>query len=886
VRALLACLLAAAPSLATAAPDRALEVAAGPPVRSHRPRAATAPPPALVGWHLTRDADTGVVSELWGGTVAAPGAIADPARAEAAARAFVGAHLERLAPGSRASDLIVLSNTRDGALRSVGLAQRAGGLPVIGGAIGVTFAHDRLVAVTSTALPYVVVSASPAGVAGPTNPAAARRWLAAAGHDAYLVGRGPRAILPLIRGPRDITYHLVDALELAATAGHERWTVYVAPDGTPLARASLLAHATGTLAFDVPVRWPAARQAYPATACAVTVDGAAATTDATGALTWPTAVAASVAPTTSGPVVHVHDATGATLSAALALAPGATTTWSLAATATADAQLTAFIHTGLAKDRARRINPAIAAWLDQPLDVSVNETGACNASSDQLGLYFDLGDAACENTGRIADVIYHEFGHSLHRASMLPGLGAFDVAMSEGLADFNAANLTGDPGFARGLTFDATPLRDLDPPGVERRWPRDINSDVHVTGLILGGALWDLRKRLIADLGQAAGVAAAERVFRGVLERAADIPGAYLAAQIADDDDGDLSNGTPHLCAIHHGFAPHGLAPDYPQTTIGSPTGDGPTITVPVTEPDVPGCQPVKVAAIAVDWQDGPEGGHLPLPRTAGAPAAAFTGTLPPLPDDTVVTYQVVVTYDDGTTERRPDNPADPRYQRYLGPVTTLWCDRFDAEPTSWHSAGVLGPEWQWATPTTTSADDPAAAFTGSHVYGTDVGPIDTYQNNQDSQATTPSVDVRGYHEVRLQYRRWLTVQDAAHDQATIEVDHAPRWTNATAADHLDREWRLHDLDLSSTLPRDWLTVTWRLKSDAAFTHGGWTLDDVCLVAVGPRDPLPCGSPGADACPAPSGLCAAGGDPRGLVPGLLVAALAITRRRRGVSSRS
>jgi hypothetical protein len=885
---LAACLLARV-DLVAAAPEAAIEVARGAPVRVDRQVTARAPVPArtaaalfATGWRLSWDADTGVATALWGGFVDAPGAVASGLVAERAARAFLAAHLDLLAPGATVDDFVVASDTRDGALRTLGLAQRWRGIPVVGGAVGFTFRDDRLFVITSTALPDVRPAAAAPAIADDDLREAARRWV----HDATATevragSRGRRVVLPLIRAGA-IAYQLAETVEVAAARGHQRWEVYLAADGTPLARASQLVHATGTLRFDVGVRSPlAARTAFPAPACAITVDGAPAVSDAAGAVSWPTAVATTLAVSPQGPQVRVHSVTGAPAATTVTLAPDGTATWSLAGDPLGDAQLSAFIHAGLAKERARRINPAVIPWLDQPLDVFVNEGEVCNASSDQTGLYFDLGDPTCENTGRLADVVYHEFGHSLHRASILSGVGAFDAALTEGLADFNAANLTGDPGIGRGFTFDAVAVRDLDPVGIERRWPQDLAGDPHVTGLIIGGALWDLRKQLIADLGAVDGVAVAERLFLGVMQRAADIPGAYLAALTIDDDDGNLGNGTPHACALRRAFGPHGLAPDYQPTTIGTPTVEGLAITLPITEPDLPGCQPPKVASVVADWRTPQASGRIVLTRGPGV----FRGALPTPPDGTVVTFTITTTLDDGTAATLPDNPADPRYQAYVGPVTTLWCDPFDAEPTMWRATGLKGPEWGWAKPVAASnSGDPAAPFSGAYVYGMDVGNDGFYQPNQDAQTTSPAIDVRGYHEVRLQYRRWLTVQDATRDRATIEVDQVPLWTNASDAartlDHVDREWRFHDVDLSSTLPRDWLSISWRLTSDEAGARGGWTLDDVCVVAVGPRDPLPCGSRDAPACPTAGGGGCATTDPDGLASLGLVPLALLTRRRR------
>src|SRR5690606_30853265 len=95
-------------------------------------------------------------------------------------------------------------------------------------------------------------------------------------------------------------------------------------------------------------------------------------------------------------------------------------------------------------------------------------------------------------------------------------------------------------------------------PGKEWHWPED-RGEVHDEGRIIGGALWDLRVALSEALGPAEGVALTDRIWYEATRRAVDIPSMYPEALLVDDDDGDLSNGTPHSCIIDQVFYAHGL---------------------------------------------------------------------------------------------------------------------------------------------------------------------------------------------------------------------------------------------------------------------------------------------------------------------------------------
>ncbi|HEY5925861.1 MAG TPA: hypothetical protein VIV11_29440, partial [Kofleriaceae bacterium] len=115
----------------------------------------------LVGWTAMWDRDTNVPLRLWGRTAPIAGVVANPAIAEAAARKFLADHVATLAPGATVADFTLVSNVLSpkGDIRSVGFVQRAGGVRVLGGAIGLSFKADRLALVSSTALPHVNVVA-------------------------------------------------------------------------------------------------------------------------------------------------------------------------------------------------------------------------------------------------------------------------------------------------------------------------------------------------------------------------------------------------------------------------------------------------------------------------------------------------------------------------------------------------------------------------------------------------------------------------------------------------------------------------------------------------------------------------------------------------------
>ncbi len=840
------------------------------------------------GWQGTQDRVTGVVAEMWGGHVDAPGAVADAKVAEAAARTFVIANLALLAPGTKIDDLVVRTNREDRGLRTVWFQQTWRGAPVIGGQLAVMIKADRVFAASSQVLPSVAI-AVPART-GPVSTRRAEDWI---GGRAVTRAIGPRVVLP-IASATGVEYRLADQLDIETTDRAGRWDVYVGVDGSPLLRRSKLYFATSTLQFDVGMRYPGGtRHAAPAPLANITAAGSAVTTGSDGSFSWPGTASTTVVPGVVGTQIAVANGGGALATASLTAQPGVPVVWSMASDEYSDAQLTSYINIGISKARARVLMPSLGSWLDESVGVFVNENDTCNAFSTGDDVHFFRKSTECENTGRLADVIDHEFGHSVHAHA---NSGSYASSLAEGLADFFASTIVEDHGLGRGFAFNDAAVRDIDPLTGEAVWPRDKVSDPHITGLIIAGALWDLRKALIAQLGQSAGQVAVDTAFAGVLQNSPDIVGAYLAARTADDDDGDLGNGTPHGCAIEAAFGRHGLAGTGFQTTeVGVPVVTGTSFSVPVTMPTGTVCPPPQVTSVELRWHVG-----------AGAPStvaftpsgASWVGMLPVQPDSTVVAYTITAKLDDGSVVAYPQNPADPEYTLFVGTPTEIWCERFDADP---HWTPAANSDWQWGAPKVNVIGDPTMAFVGSAVLGNDVLGDGRYAGNVTSTITAPMIAVPSFDQVHLQFRRWLTVEDATFDKATIAVNGTTVWTNAMSAnqdlDHIDREWRFQDVDVTSYAGGP-MQLSWSLASDMGRELGGWNLDEVCLVGVNKR--AACGdgaidvdedcddgnTAGGDGCSATcldeddGGCCSAGTNPSGpLLLGLGVV-IAIARRRR------
>ena len=266
---------------------------------------------------------------------------------------------------------------------------------------------------------------------------------------------------------------------------------------------------------------------------------------------------------------------------------------------------TQFYHVNRAKEAARTWLPGVA-WLDAQLEVNVNINNTCNAYwSPGLGtLNFYRSGGGCGNTGEIAGVALHEYGHGLDSHD---GNGSSpDYATGETYGDITGVLATRasciGPGFRAtncsgygDACTSCTGVRDIDwalhASGAAHTvanftqvhcpahpwYVGPCNREGHCESYVLSEALWDFVARDLPSPGSAAAWTTFERLW--YLSRptagsgfTCDTSGAawtsdgcavgsyWRALRAADDDDGDLDNGTPHACALFAAFDRHGMA--------------------------------------------------------------------------------------------------------------------------------------------------------------------------------------------------------------------------------------------------------------------------------------------------------------------------------------
>jgi hypothetical protein len=223
--------------------------------------------------------------------------------------------------------------------------------------------------------------------------------------------------------------------------------------------------------------------------------------------------------------------------------------------------ITAYYHVNKVHDFMKTKFPTFTD-MDFSLPTNVDlTTSSCNAFYNGSSINFYEATSGCNSFAEIHDIVYHEYGHGINDKfyDFVSGNSMENGAMNEGYADVWGMGITDNPilganafttgGFIR--RYDVAP----------KVYPTDIEGEVHADGEIIAGAWWDTREN-IGDM------AITSDIFAKSMFETPDGPdgtegevfhAALISALIADDDDADINNGTPHFLEIVTAFAEHGI---------------------------------------------------------------------------------------------------------------------------------------------------------------------------------------------------------------------------------------------------------------------------------------------------------------------------------------
>jgi hypothetical protein len=181
--------------------------------------------------------------------------------------------------------------------------------------------------------------------------------------------------------------------------------------------------------------------------------------------------------------------------------------------------------------------------------------------------------------------------------------------------------------------------------------------------------------------------------------------------------------------------------------------------------------------------------------------------------------------------------------------VDSLYSVNMDSNPGWTLDAGNGAYQWQYGVPTGGGSGDPTSGHTGSNVIGYNL--TGDYPNNMAATeyATTPTFSTADHKEVTLSFWRWLGVENAPYDKASIGVWDGIAWTTLWSNDGTvygggepgnstttinDGSWQWVSYTLPATA-NDNPTVRIRFgmgPTDDSATYCGWNIDDLVVTGA------------------------------------------------------
>lgn len=488
-------------------------------------------------------------------------------------------------------------------------------------------------------------------------------------------------------------------------------------------------------------------------------------------------------------------------------------------------------------------NSSQLATLDN-VRPTVNIASTCNAFYTNNTINFYATGGSCNNTA-ISTVIAHEWGHGLD--AMYGGISnSSGDGLSEAWGDIVGMYLVGNPTIGAGFSTNGSGIRT----GNNTRQFTSLTSTtgVHASGEVFMGMAWKLRQNLLTALGSINGTQVANDIVLGsIVADATNQQDAVRQIQLADDDDSNLLNGTPHYTQIRAACLAHSLP--FQEVVLGTLAHTGlPNTTVAITP------RKVFVAAIpntgsftSVTLHSTINGASAQRTMIPSGVANQFQAMLPGVPTGTSVSYHFEAAHSTGPVIR---HPAAGSFTYTVGNDITVFTEDFETNGPGWtHGLVATQDDWQVGDPagrTGTGWADPQVAARGLRCYGNDLGnTIGTqawngaYQNNVNNWLRSPVINCSGRSGVRLRFQRWLTVQAGQFDQATISVNGQQVWVNPFSTNLVDTSWQSVEIPIPMADNNPSVQLEWRLVTNGSVVFGGWNIDDVEVVATGTVTPPP-----------------------------------------------
>jgi hypothetical protein len=378
----------------------------------------------------------------------------------------------------------------------------------------------------------------------------------------------------------------------------------------------------------------------------------------------------------------------------------------------------------------------------------------------------------------------------------------------EGWSDYTAATITNQPLIGRGF-YSGDPNGYIRTVDNTNRWPYDIDGEPHNDGLIIAGALWDLREALSPRTGYCDSLFHFARYGLSV-----NYQDYVLDILIYDDDDDNLFNHTPNWDLIIPAMDLHGLAPLDRMVILHQPLDDTDDFSNPY--PVVVQLSYTLTPAISdsifvmYKTQDDPNFQALVMQPT-GNPDE-YTASIPAQMPRTLVEYYISLTDLSHRTFTDPVFAPHPTYFFLVGqPMTIQLADSLE-QATAW-TVGAPDDDadtgiWERVDPNGTYSDsipnypyqpeddhtlDPGVYcfVTGQHPLGDPNNGANDVDHGRTS-VQTPSYDLSSYTNPVVEYYRWFTTNRNIDDTFFVYIsgDGGSNWIPLERLIFIENFWK------------------------------------------------------------------------------------------------
>jgi hypothetical protein len=426
------------------------------------------------------------------------------------------------------------------------------------------------------------------------------------------------------------------------------------------------------------------------------------------------------------------------------------------------AQTNCYLHSNVVRDHALAQNAEFPTIYNQEqFTVNVNLASTCNAYYDGSSINFFHSGGGCSNTGN-STIVHHEYGHHMVQTG-----GSGQGEYGEGMADCQGVLIGDDPRLALGFYNDCdSPLRNADN---TKTYP--CSGEIHDCGQLLSGCVWDTRNALKnVDPDGYRALISSLTVNSILLHKGSGItPQITIDFLTLDDDDDNLSNGSPHYYEIADGFGKHKMdAPKLDPIVFAFPNGFPAVI-----DPNGGTTFRVEVSGLGRTPAAGTGQLHYSIDGVNYAAVAmnqlednVYDAVFPAIECGSLVRYFVSAKADNGEEMKSPRKGGESPLRAFaVAGTETILTDSFESDLgwTVQNASNLTTGKWERGVPV--GGDDrgqPFADYDGSgSCYLTDNRDGNYDVDGDYTRLISPRLDLSGLDTI-VTYARWQYDSDSA----------------------------------------------------------------------------------------------------------------------------